>query len=367
MKKFVKMSLVTAVALTGLTSSVSANTLAEVANNFDVFGYAQVRYDDSDVNGAKYTHKEVLGASGKLTDDISYMFAGANLEIDDTSGAAPYSGVLMVYNYFTYTGIANTSISAGKVGVDTPLTVVYDPATATSEANGLSLTSKLGAVNLSAAYFANTNFNYGDTVGIFPGTTITGGESYIQAGLNTKLGDVSLDGLYAQMDDRYKTYTLGASGSIEAGSAKITPSARYTAADIDGSNSDQALWKAGLKVQAGIVGASVDYGQTNKQGGWVTFDSDASANLKGWKVSLLGNKDSKLIKAGLNVDVMPKLNLSANYVAMERKTTDVNEVYATATYKIKKGLTAYVRMAQVDDDLNTEKETVGRANILWLF
>jgi hypothetical protein len=367
MKKFVKMSLVAAVTLAGMSSTVSANTLAEVANNFDVFGYAQVRYDDSDTAGSKYTHKEVLGASGKLTDDISYMFAGANLEVDDTSGPAPYSGVLMVYNYFTYTGIANTSISAGKVGVDTPLTVVYDPATATSEANGLSLTSKLGAVNLSAAYFANTNFNYGDTVGIFPGTAITGGESYAHAGLNTKIGSVSVDALYATMEDRYKTYTIGASAGIDAGSVKITPSARYTAADVDGSNSDQSLWKAGVKLQAGIVGANLEYGQTNKQGGWVTFDSDASANLKGWKVSLLGNKDSKLIKAGINADVMPKLNLSANYTNMERATNDVNEVYATATYKITKGLTAYVRMAQVDDDNNTEKETVGRANILWLF
>lgn len=366
MKKFVKMSLVTAVALTGFTSSVSANTLAEVANNFDVFGYAQVRYDDSDVNGSKFTHKEVLGASGKLTDDISYMFAGANLEIDDTSGGVPYSSLLMVYNYFTYTGITNTSISAGKVGVDSVLTVSYDPATATSEANGVILTSKLGAVNLNAAYFASTNFNLGDTVGTFPGTAISGGESYTQVGLSTKQGAVSLDALYATMEDRYKTYTLGASANIDAGSVQITPSARYTASDIDGVNVDHDLWKAGVKLQAGIVGAELAYGQTG-DGGWVTFDSDASVNLQGWKVGLLGNDDSKLIKAGINVDVMPKLNISANYTDMERATTDINEIYATATYKITKGLTAYVRMAQVDDDLNTEKETVGRANILWLF
>jgi hypothetical protein len=366
MNKLVKMSLVTAVALSGFSSSMSANTLQEVANNFDVFGYAQLRYDDSNTKGAKYTHKEVLGVTGKLTDDISYMFAGANLEIDDTSAAAPYSGLLMVYNYFTYTGIANTSISAGKVGVDTPLTVVYDPATATSEANGINLTSKLGAVTLTAAYFANTNFDFGDTVGSFPGTAITGGESYSQVGLSSKLGSVSLDALYASMEDRYSTYTIGASTNIEVGNVKITPSARYTASDIDGVTVDHELWKAGIKIKAGILGAEVAYGQTG-DGGWVTFDTDASANLKGWKVGLLGNDDSKLIKAGLNVDVMPKLNISANYTGMERAASDVNEIYATATYKITKGLTAYARFAQVDDDLNTEKENVGRANILWLF
>lgn len=366
MNRFVKMSLVTAVTLAGFNSNVSANTLAEVANNFDVFGYAQVRYNDSDISGSNYTHKEVLGASGKLTDDISYMFAGANLEIDPTNGGVPYSTLLMVYNYFTYTGIENTTISAGKQGVDTPLTVVYDPATATSEANGLSLSTKLGDVNLFAAYFASTNFNYGDKVSTFPGVAITGGESYTHVGLNAKLGSVSVDGLYAVMEDRYKAYTLGAKANIDAGSATITPSARYTAADIDGSNVDQELWKVGASVKAGIVGAEVAYGETG-DGGWVTFDADASANLQGWKVSLLGNADSKLMKAGVNVDVLPKLNLSVNYTDMERATSDINEVYATATYKITKGLTAYVRFAQVDDDLKADKENVGRANILWLF
>jgi hypothetical protein len=367
MKKFVKMSFVTAITLAGFSSNVSANTLAEVANNFDVFGYAQVRYNDSDTNGSNYTHKEVLGASGKLTDNISYMFAGANLEIDPTNGGVPYSDLLMVYNYFTYTGITNTAISAGKQGVDTQLTVVYDPATATSEANGVSLSTKLGDVKLQAAYFANTNFNLGDQASSFPGVAITGGESYSHVGLSTKLGSVSLDGLYAVMEDRYKTYTLGAKATIEAGNATITPSARYTAADIDGINSDQSLWKAELDIKSGVFGANLGYGQTNAQGGWVTFDNDASANLQGWKVSLLGNADSKLIKAGINVDVLPELNLSVNYTDMERATSDVNEVYATATYKITKGLTAYVRFAQVDDDLNADKENVGRANILWLF
>ena len=149
MRKFVKMSLAAAVTLAGLNSSVSANTLTEVADNFDVFGYTlksdatkniiaaknvcahpQGRYDNSNsqdkTSNDSFTHKEVLGATGKLTDNLSYMFAGANLEIDDKNAekGIGYSSLLMVYNYFTYTGIENTSISAGRQGLDTPLTVV---------------------------------------------------------------------------------------------------------------------------------------------------------------------------------------------------------------------------------------------------
>lgn len=370
MKKFIKMSMVTAVTLAGINSSVSATTLAEVADNFDVFGYAQVRYDsstDGTNDSDSYTHKEVLGVTGKLSDNLSYMFAGANLEIDNTDSGIGYSNMLMVYNYFTYTGIENTSMSLGRQGLDTPLTVVYDPATATSEANGLSITSKLGSVNVNASYFANTNFDLGDKKSSFPGTAITGGEAYGHIGLSTKTGPVSLDAWFATMADRYNSYTLGVSGDFKTGDTMITPYARYTAADIDGINSDQSLWKIGVKAKAGIFGANIDYGQTDKQGGWVTFDSDASVNLKGWKVGLLGNADAKLVKAGLNVDVLPDLNLSANYVDMEVASSNQKEMFATASYKITKGVTAYVRYGQVDDDANSDKEDFARANILWLF
>lgn len=368
MKKFVKMSLVAAATLAGFSSNVSANTLTEVASNFDVFGYAQVRYDDSDTKGSSYTHKEVLGASGKLTDDISYMFAGANLEIDPTNGSADYSSLLMVYNYFTYTGIKNTSIAAGKQGVDTPYTVVYDPATATSEANGVSVTTKLGNVNLTAAYFANTNFELGDAVGLFPGNTaIDGGESYVNIGASTNIGALSVDAWYTTMEDRYDSYTIGLKGNIKVGNGMITPFARYTAADIDGIDDDQSLWKAGVKAKYGIVGAEVAYGETNEEGGWVTYDDDASLNLQGWKVSLLGKKDAKLTKVGLNVDIIPEVNLSATYADMEiESAADEKEMYATVKYQITKGLSAYVRMGQLEVD-GLEDETLGRANILWLF
>ena len=73
------------------------------------------------------------------------------------------------------------------------------------------------------------------------------------------------------------------------------------------------------------------------------------------------------MKAGLNVDVLPNVNLSANYVDLEIANSDANEVYATATYKITKSITAYARFGQVDDDAKTDKEEFSRVNLLWLF
>jgi len=373
MKKFVKMSLVAAVALSAFSSNASARTLDEVAKNFDVFGYANVRYDDNttDVvggsNTSSYTHKVVLGATGKLTDDFSYMFAGTAFDVEDTNGNIEYDPLLMVYSYFTYTGIENTSITAGRQGLATPLTVVYDPATATSEADGVSVKTKLGAVNLEAAYFASTNFEYGDRSASFPGGMIDGGEEYVHVGLTSNVGPVALDAWYAEMDDKYNVYTVGAKAKFKAASADIMAYGRYTAADIDDVDADQSLWKVGVGAKMGIFGANLDYGQTDEEGGWVTFDSDASVNLKGWKIGLLGNADAELLKVGANVDLLPNLNLSANYVDMEIADNGQTEIVGQLSYKITKGVTAAIRFGQVDVDGEDDKRDFGRASILWLF
>ena len=377
MKKFIKMSLVAAVAVAGLSSTSSARTLAEVADNVNVFGYVQIRADQksttdttapstSDDNGI--THKEVIGLTGKINDDLSYMFAGANLRTDDTTDGADYKGFLMVYNYFTYTGIKDTSISFGRQGLDTPLTVVYDPADATSEATGLSLTSKLGPVTLNLARFSSTDF---DGVGArysFPGAVaITGGETYTHLGLAAKVGPVAVDAWYANMEDQYDTFTVGASAKLKAGEVMVSPYARYAAADIENVNADQSIAQAGVTVKAGIIGGAVAYGASDKEGSWVTFDKDAKANIQGWNISMLGNADADLLKLNLNVDVLKNLNLAANYTTMDVANVNTNELYAQAKYQMSSNFSSTLKIGQIDGDTFTAKRDVARLDLLWSF
>mgnify|MGYP005997598531 CR=1 FL=1 len=380
MKKFIKMSLVAAVAVAGLSSTSSARTLAEVADNVDVFGYVQLRYDANDQGTAhtsSYTHKEVLGLTGKINDDLSYMFAGANLKADASNDGADYTGFLMVYNYFTYTGIKDTTISAGRQGLDTPLTVVYDPADATSEATGVSLTSKLGPVTLNLAHFSSTDFDTMNTTGTatnkyYEGTgsvTINGGEAYTHVGLSGKVGPVALDAWYADMADVYDTYTVGASAKLKAGDVAISPYARFASADIENNSADQSIAQAGVTVKAGIVGGSIAYGASDKEGGFVTFDKDAKANIQGWNVSLLGKPDSDLTKANLNVDVLSNLNVGINYTKLDTNTAtlnDVDEVYAQIKYQMSSNFSAALKLGTIDEDTMEDKD-IGRVDLLWLF
>lgn len=378
MKKFIKMSLVAAVAISGLSSNVGAKTLADVADKVDVFGYVQLRYDENtqgSTNASSYTHKEVLGLTGKINDDLSYMFAGANLKADTSNDGADYTGFLMVYNYFTYTGIENTSISAGRQGIDTPLTVVYDPADATSEATGISLTSKLGPVTINAARFQSTDFdtmNTSTTSGInkyYNGTgtvNISGGETYSHLGISGKAGPVSLDAWYATMNDVYDTITVGTSAKLKAGDVSISPYARYTTADIEGNNADQSLAKIGMTAKTGIFGAGIGYGKTDKEGGWVTFDKDAKANIQGWNVSLLGNPDADLVKANLNVDALDNVNIALNYTSMDVANAEKSEVYTQIKYQMSSSFSAMLKLGQVKEDTMVDKE-IGRVDLLWLF
>ncbi len=368
MKKFIKMSLVAAVAISGLSSSVSAKTLADVADKVDVFGYVQLRYDENtqgSTNVSSYTHKEVLGLTGKINDDLSYMFAGANLKTDASNTNANYNSFLMVYNYFTYTGIENTSISAGRQGLDTPLTVVYDPADATSEATGLNLTSKLGPVTINAARFSSTNFGLKDVYSN-PGTTITGSETYSHLGLSGTAGPVALDAWYATMEDRYDTLTIGASAKLKVGEVSISPYARYTSADIENVSADQSIAQAGVTVKTGIIGGSIAYGESDKQGGWVTFDKDAKANIQGWNVSLLGNADADLVKANLNVDALSNVNVGLNYTSMDVANAEKSEVYTQIKYQMSSSFSAMLKLGQVKEDTMVDKE-IGRVDLLWLF
>ena len=373
MKKFIKMSLIAAVAVAGLSSTSSARTLADVADNVDVFGYVQLRYDENSITGSKYTHKEVLGVTGKINDDLSYMFAGANLATHESQGsganaAARYTNFLMVYNYFTYTGIKDTSISIGRQGLDTPLTTVYDPADATSEATGVALTSKLGPVTLNLARFASTDFNAVSGRYSKPGTAISGTETYSHLGLSGKVGPVALDAWYADMENTYDTFTVGASAKLKAGDVAISPYARYTSADIEDVNADQSIAQAGVTVKAGIVGGSIAYGESDKEGGWVTFDKDTKANIQGWNVSLLGEADADLTKANLNVDVLSNVNVGLNYTSLDKATgsNDIEEVYAQIKYQMSSNFSAALKIGQIEEDNTADKE-IGRVDLLWLF
>ncbi|MGB5791421.1 major outer membrane protein, partial [Poseidonibacter sp.] len=79
MKKIAKLSLVAAVAVAGLSTSLSAKALEEAIKNVDVSGTAAYRYDDrsnddqTDANNySRNSYKIAVNLKSKINDDMTF-------------------------------------------------------------------------------------------------------------------------------------------------------------------------------------------------------------------------------------------------------------------------------------------------------
>jgi hypothetical protein len=391
MKKIAKMSLVAAVAVAGLTNA-NAGALEDAIKNVDVFGYANLRYNSYEVKDGANTqtvyHKVVLGVTSKITDDISYTYAGAVTNGTDTADAGvsymvntsndadgtgtDSTSFYSVYSHFTYTGIPGVTAVLGQQGIPTPFTVVYDTYGNTHEGTGLVLAGKVGAVNLVGAYYMNTNLSNGGAK--LNGAAVSGllpnmdSENLSALMATVKLSGVSIDATYVNLDNIGNGLSLGLGASLDLDAVKLTPYARYSTMDLGdaGVNEDQALWFIGTGFKAGIVGGKLAYGQTDKDGGFVAFDNDAKAAFLGWNLSMNGIADAEMLQAQLNVNVTDKINVALQHDTLEDATTaDDKETFMTVSYKPAKNFTAYVRGGV--DEINDVKNNRGRIQLTYTF
>jgi len=374
------MSLVAAVAVAGLTNA-NAGALEDAIKNTSILGYATYRYDDRTTdndaatgfsNETNNSHKIAVGLVSKITDDLSYTFVGAVTNTNETTSGngVDYMGgkFYSVYSNFTYTGFANTSIILGQQGLNTPMTIAYDTIGGTQEGTGIAAVTTLGPVTVVAGFMNDQNLNGGDTDISALGTAseINSADLYILQA-NAKLAGVALDATYLDLEDLFKSYSIGAKTSVDLDSVKLTPYARYTNLEIDGAANDNELWYVGTKFKAGIVGGNIAYGETGKDGGLVAVDRDAEAAFQGWGTLINGQADASLLKTNVNVDVMSGVNVALNYNAQEVVDVDTDEIYGQLTWKPAKNFMAYLRYGVVEKDGVNNDAQRGRLHVQYTF
>ncbi|PHO11908.1 hypothetical protein CPG38_10625 [Malaciobacter marinus] len=387
MKKFAKMSLVAAVAVAGLTTTSSAKALEEAIKNVDVSGTVVYRYDDrqfdqntkdKDLNN----YKIGLTLKSKVNDDVTAVtrfivgsdtdagFAGLNhAEGPDAQAKVTLSNV-----YFSYTGIANTTVNVGKQGLTTPWTVAIDADGNEQTGTGILALTNVGPVTLAAAYFNQTNLDKSSDVGVGDGS-----ENVVTLGAMGNIGPVALDAWYLDRDDLYDTYTIGALAKFDISDVKLSIGARHTELDLDNVSADDSLTKVELGAKMGIFGANIGYGWTDDEGGIAAEDNDAKTGFQGWTMNLNGVNDASLLKLNVNAQVMPKLNLALNYNILdrdndstERPDTKDTELYLQASYQMSKNFGGYIRFGQADlEDGQTDGDdndgTIGRLQVQYSF
>ncbi len=396
MKKFVKLSLVAAVAVAGLTTA-NAKPLEEAIKGVDISGTVAYQYNDRssdnttvDANGdnlhpniTRNSYKAAITLKANATDDITVVtktiIGGGTAANDmvnvDAGGSDAQATFGLSQANFVYTGIANTTFIAGKQAVPSPFAVQADATGDEDTGNGLTAVVNAGPVTVAGTYLQNTNFTSATGAGLD-----VSGQALYGLGVMGNVGPVSLDGWYLRLaekndnsDDGAKAYTLGVSGKVNV----VSFYARYSALNSDIANVDTGkLFKLGAKAKIGIVGFGVDYGMTNDvssaivTGVNITGDSDADVGFQGWGVDLANRDDADMYKLNVNVDVTSNINLSVNYNDLSvdsAANSDEKEWVFQATHKVAKNFSYYVRLGQVDKDSDTDSGKRGRLNIVYSF
>lgn len=376
MKKIAKLSLVAAVAVAGLTTA-NAQPLEEAIKNVDVTGSVVYRYNDynddtnnaAGIDGTKNYYKAVVNLKAGITDDVALntsVAANNNYAAFDTttSGDANVAVELTKVN-FAYTGVKDTTVLAGKMGVPTPWTVASDTDGNEQTGTGAVVINSSTPVTFIGAYFNQTNFslNSRSTTTSTPTSTVNGhshtittttsaldGTSIAVVGAKTAFAGVALEAYYADQVDTLESYTGAADYKIALDGVTLGTGVRYTNLEVDNATTDNDLTKGYISAVAGIFDAKVSYGVTGKDGGLVAYDNDADTAMIGWNTFLNGQTDASYLQLHAGAQVLPKLNIALNHFEVSGDTVadDAKEIYTQITYAHSKNLSTYVRLGQYE-------------------
>jgi len=384
MKKMIKMSLVAAVAVTGLSSTVAAQPLTEAIKDVDVSGSIVYRYNDynEDVAGENGTntndYKIATTIKSKVNDTITAtvrVVTGTGALNDSKAGRtsldnktdADANPDLQVSQANFTAKVAGATVIAGKQGLTTPWTTAIDSDGTEQTGTGLLTLIPAGPVTVAAAVFNQTNLNNA-------GVGMSGAEDIKTLGLLGNAGPVALNAWYLDAANVFSTYTVGAKANIEG----VTAELKYTSLDLDAATTDNSAIIAKVSTKVGPVGLGINYGKTDKEGGLTALNSTASTTLLGWSTTLHNKKDADMIMLNANMDVMSGLNVALNYNNVEsmdnttaNQENEQTEIFTQITYKMQKNFSTYLRFGTFEDKENgmvvSDSDTRGRVQVEYKF
>jgi uncharacterized protein YhfF len=387
------MSLAAAVAVAGLTSTVSAKNLEDAIKGVEVSGYIDYRLEnkavddkvagnaDKSANVNEYAVN--VTAKTKINDIVSGTVSigfdevttdNENDELDIALEPQDADPALKVSNaYFTF-DMGMVSVMAGKQNI--PSAFVDKSDTAKAGAGVVALAKVSDALTLAAAHFTNNNIDK-----VYGGSKLTGGNA-TYAAEDTKtselvamgaVGPVSYGVHYNMTDVAYidggvEADALYVTASVKAGPAKITVEHAQASADSNTVKwADSSVSNVTADVKAGPASISATYFMADKELGTndlktdvaLDGDNDAVAHVKVWQLSTtaISNKgDGFAVNAGMTFG-----SVSANlvYAAATNDAiandatsfkTDLTETMVMATYKMSPNFKLHARYSILDTD-----------------
>jgi len=408
MTKMIKMSLIAAVAVTGMTSVASAQPLEEAIKGVDVSGMMRYRYDETstDTKAAAATtnkHDAVdayrldVNLKSKVNDIVTAnVTAGisGNTGNDvalDTSANDGAAAVSVRNANFTF-ALPVATVIAGKQSIPGPFVdntvddvsrgtgvvalIPAGPVTiAAGHFNNHTVTSTNAAV---AAYLAPQNATELAVIGSASGVSfdvwyanVTDTLDAMTFGLKTAVAGINLDARYSTLDmeDAYRKSGLSATADGKSSLTKLVASTKIGSATV----------VAGLALTGEANGAGV----ANHNRIAIDNDNDAAVDFKVWQASAGSFADATAFLVAASMEVMPAVTADVKYVtlgakesdAAAAKDVDASELYFGATYAMSKNFSVHARYSflEVDRDAaslvnaNDTEATKGRLEIKYTF
>ena len=360
MKKMIKLSLVAAVAVAGLTTTSSAQALTEAIKNVDFSGSVEYRMEhrtyDGDVAVADHSTtgenaKVVLKVKTKVNDSLTFnalaVVNGQASSQGNSTGSTQGSPNINVAKFTYTTGALN--VTAGMMELKTPWTDAGDGA----RANGILATYNLGAATLAAAHFRDSQ------AGIDAHANFSGSDLNALAVLG-KAGPVGYQLWYLDITDEKVTnpgaLTLGGNALALLLNAKFGPVAlNFSHATLKGDNDSldkQKLTKLIATIDAGPVTVVLGAAKGGADGDLVTTDPDAAVGFESWNIRA-GQGGSENLKAYTAAVVAPvgPVSVKAQYTTAKPFSSSdakVKETLLQISYKMSKNFNTYLRLADVN-------------------
>ena len=380
MKNTIKMSLVAALAVAGLSTTASAGGLEEAIKGVSISGKMEVEYDyvetkDSSTvsatNDGKTIDRQwdidwdmtakvpvndmvtaVFGVEGDTEDDTNGGATGGALTTGSAAGSNKESTVNITKTYFQY---ANAGVTAmvGKQGVGAPW---FDD----ERGNGVKALYAVGPVTLAAAHFTNinsavANANVSAVAAIGSVGPVNAQLWYAElsglagaAGVGTGVWDADSYAIIA--DAKFDIVNVGVKYA-QADYSLGTP----TAGTYNQNDDDASMLQLTASVDLGVATPYFGYGATDsKQGGAgldLTGDTDSVLDFGSEQLSIddLDNADAYLVGVtvpvgALTIDLSYVTGEYDDYIVADKNTgvaygCDFEEFLVQADYKMSKNFT----------------------------
>ena len=342
MKNIIKMSLVAAVAVAGLTTTSSAANLEDAVKNTKMAGYVRYRLEtnhegNSEANEkTKAVFKFTTPVNDTVTSNVKIVAGEASTENGDTTASMKVTE-------------ANFVVKAGSATIIAGLQTSQSPFFANNgdtRSHGVTALIPAGAATIAAAHYTTTVPNSVDAT-----------KDISALGAIGNFAGVNAEAWYAQINKTDIT-AMAVLASGKAGPVAI--SAHHAEVDTDTDGVDITNTQVAVSAKAGMATITAAYATTGDTSGDVTVDGDTDSKLI-FAGEILSTKTGSLDAMVLSIGAKVSSAVSVGLLHISGEvadTVDVDETKLSVGYKMSKNFKVSGWYATGDNGTDQEKSRI---------